>query len=101
MGNGDRVTNSRFNDTGIKAKFGLNYNWMITNFNYQFVGSEIGIPEEVALQSTSREEMNPYQALDSHLFSNQTTFFINNSKLKANLGYSRNQRMEFEEDAPV
>ncbi|MGI9544741.1 MAG: TonB-dependent receptor plug domain-containing protein, partial [Cyclobacteriaceae bacterium] len=100
MGNGNRVTNSRFSDAGVKANLGLNYNWMITNFNYQFIGSEVGIPEEVALQSTSRKEMSPYQALDSHLFSNQTSFFINNSRLKANLGYSRNQRKEFEEDAP-
>lgn len=95
---GDRVTNTRFNETDIKAGIGYSHSNFSTVFRYNFNKLNLGIPEEgIAEQSTSRDLLYPKQGVDNHILSSHNTFYFKNSKLEANLGYIFNDRSEFED----
>lgn len=97
-GGGSRVTNSRFRERDIKLATGLATGKFKTDIRYNYNSSELGIPEEVDAQTTSRTPGNPYQDLQTHIVSNTTEFFFNESSIKAVLGYTLNYRKEFEEE---
>ncbi|NND16497.1 MAG: TonB-dependent receptor, partial [Eudoraea sp.] len=96
-GNGSRITNTRFEDRDFKAGLGYQSGKFKTDFRYNFNRSELGLPEEVGLQSTDREPMEPRQELDNHMLSSRSSYFFNRSHLTVTLGYSQNDRKEFEE----
>ena len=96
-GNNERVTNSRFSEKDLKT--GLAY--QLTNFKtelrYNYNNSELGIPEEIGEQSTERSAIEPFQDITSHILSSKSNIYFNNSSLQAIIGFTRNDRKEFED----
>ncbi len=96
-GSGQRLTNSRSNEydlkTGIRYQFGK---WKST-LRYNLNRSNIGLPEEIGLQSTNRELLLPFQEIDNHIISFENNLFFSNSSLNVTMGYLLNDRKEFEE----
>ena len=96
--NGDRVTNTRFNETDLKAGIGYSNSSFASVFRYNFNQLDLGIPDDgIAEQSTSKKTMFPSQGVDSHILSLHNTLFFKNSKLDVDLGYIYNDRKEFED----
>ncbi|MGI9530793.1 TonB-dependent receptor [Lutimonas sp.] len=95
---GDRVTNTRFTEKDFKAGFGLNLDRFVTEFRYNYNQSEIGIPEEIGEQSTSRSVELPYQDLTTHILSLHNHIYLKDSKIDFNIGYIVNNRKEFEDE---
>ena len=96
-GDGTRVTNTRFNEKDIKTGIGFQDKNYKADLRYNFNRSEIGIPEEIGVQSRDKEPMLPFQKIDNHILSLDNTFYFVNSSLDAKLGYQFNNRKEFEE----
>ncbi|MDL5511804.1 TonB-dependent receptor [Arenibacter sp. M-2] len=96
-GDGNRVTNSRFNEKDLKAGLGYQATSFKSEIRYNYNRSNLGIPEEVGLQTTSRTPDLPYQKLDNHILSSNSKLFFNNSNLDITLGYIGNNRKEFED----
>ena len=96
-GDGNRVTNSRFNEKDLKAGLGYQATSFKSEIRYNYNQSNLGIPEEVGLQTTSRTPDLPYQKLDNHILSSNSKLFFNNSNLDITLGYIGNNRKEFED----
>ncbi len=96
-GNGDRVTNTRFNEKDLKTGIGFQNAKYKADFRYNYNNSEIGIPEEIGIQSTEKEPLLPYQNIDNHILSLDNRLYFKNSSLDAKLGYQYNNRQEFEE----
>ncbi|TBW29071.1 TonB-dependent receptor [Gramella sp. KN1008] len=92
-----RVTNTRFNEKDLKAGVGFQDKKYKGDLRYNFNRSEIGIPEEIGIQSTSKEPLLPFQQIDNHVLSLDNKFYFNNSSLDLKIGYQFNDRREFEE----
>ncbi len=92
-----RVTNTRFKEQDFKAGIGYQNTNFKTEFRYNLNHSKLGIPEEISLQSTNTTPLLPYQDITNHIFSSKSTVFFNQSKLDITLGYTYNDRKEFEE----
>ena len=92
-----RVTNTRFREQDFKAGIGYQLNTFKTEFRYNMNHSKLGIPEGIGEQSTNRTPLLPFQNITNHIFSSKSTVFFNNSKLDINLGFTYNDRKEFEE----
>lgn len=98
IADGDRVTNTRFNETDLKAGIGYNSSVFSSVLRYNFNKLNLGIPEEgIAEQSTGRDVLYPRQGVDNHILSLHNTFYFKTSKLDADLGYIFNDRSEFED----
>ena len=95
-GNGDRVTNTRFNEFDLKSGIGYRTSGYKGDLRYNLNSGEAGIPEEIGLQSTSKEIMEPYQKIQNHILSLDNNFYFSNSSLDLKLGYVFNNRKEFE-----
>src|SRR5690606_10745454 len=93
-----RVTNTRFNEKDLNT--GLQY--LGTKFKstlrYNYNGSNIGIAEEVGVQTNSKDLELTFQEIDNHILSFDNTVFFNNSSLDVKAGYLFNDRREFEDD---
>ena len=96
--NGDRVTNTRFNEKDLKAGFGLNFDKFVTELRYNFNDAKIGITEGIENQSTNKSPDLPYQSIQNHILSLHNHFFFNEAKIDINLGYVFNHRQEFEDE---
>lgn len=96
-----RVTNSRFNEKDFKT--GIQYlgNRFKSTVRYNYNRSNIGIPEEIGEQTTSRELELPFQEINNHILSLDNTFFFTNSSLDFKAGYLFNDRREFEDDPSI
>ena len=92
-----RVSNTRFNEKDLKAGIGFQENKYKADLRYNFNRSEIGIPEELGIQSTEKEPLLPFQKIDNHVLSLDNTFFLKNSSIDFKIGYQFNNRKEFEE----
>ena len=98
--NHDRVTNTRFNETDLKAGIGYSNSSFSSVLRYNFNLLDLGIPEEgIATQSTSHNTQFPRQGVDNHIVSWHNTFYFKNSKIDADLGYIYNDRSEFEDSS--
>ena len=94
--NGDRVTNTRYDETDFKT--GISYsNYSFSSvLRYNFNKLDLGIPENgIEEQTTTHSTTFPKQAVDNHILSLHNNFFFKNSKLDADLGYIFNDRSEF------
>src|SRR5690606_8584965 len=80
-GHNERVTNSRFDEIDIKTGVGYQDNRYRGDFRYNYNNSNIGIPEEIGEQTTSKETMLPYQQVDNHILSFDNRLFFSNSSL--------------------
>jgi iron complex outermembrane receptor protein len=95
---GDRVTNTRYNETDIKTGIGYSNSSFSSVLRYNFNTLDLGIPEDgIGEQSTSHSTLYPKQAVDNHILSLHNNFYFKNSKLDADLGYIFNDRSEFED----
>lgn len=96
-GNGLRVTNSRFDEIDVKTGLGYQDEIYRGDLRYNYNNSTIGIPEEIGEQSTSKEELLPYQQVDNHILSFDNRLFFKSSSLDLKVGYLFNNRKEFED----
>lgn len=97
---GDRVTNTRYNEGDLKSAIGYSNSSFSTVLRYNFNRLDLGIPEEgIADQSEDRKTLLPRQAVDNHILSLHNNFFFGNSTLDADFGYILNDRSEFEDSA--
>jgi len=92
-----RVTNTRFNERDLKTAFGFQKSNFKTELRYNINSSELGLPEGVEGQNTNYTPLLPYQKINNHIFSSKSTVFFKNSALDVNIGYTYNDRKEFEE----
>lgn len=96
--NGDyRVTNTRFKEKDFKAALGYRATDFTTELRYNVNASHIGIPEELGAQEINYAPMLPNQKISNHMFSSKSKFFLENSSFELNLGFTYNDRKEFEE----
>lgn len=98
ISDGDRVTNTRFQEMDFKAAIGYSNTKFSSVLRYNYNNLDLGIPEEgITDQTTTKKTAYPKQGVYNNLFSLNNTLFFNNSKLDINLGYIRNDRNEFED----
>jgi iron complex outermembrane receptor protein len=96
-GENKRVTNSRFNETNFNTAIGYNNESLSSTIRYSYNKSIIGIPEEIGEQSISKEKLFPYQDLTTRMLSLNNAIFLKNSKITSVVGFTNNERNEFEE----
>ncbi|MBE0422889.1 MAG: TonB-dependent receptor [Lutibacter sp.] len=95
---GDRVTNTRYNETDFKTGIGYSDSKISSVFRYNYNKLDIGMPEDgVAEQSTNKKTMYPKQGVSNHLLSFNNILFFSKSKLDVDLSYINNDRSEFED----
>ncbi|WP_264519856.1 TonB-dependent receptor [Flavobacterium sp. N1994] len=95
---GDRVTNTRYNETDLKTGIGYSNSSFSSVLRYNFNRLDLGIPENgIGEQSTNHSTVYPKQAVNNHILSLHNNFYFKNSKLDADLGYIFNDRSEFED----
>jgi len=95
---GERVTNTRYNETDFKTGIGYSDSKISSVFRYNYNKLDLGIPEDgVAEQTKSKETEYPKQGVFNHLLSFNNIFFLKNSKLEVDFGYISNERSEFED----
>ena len=98
IADGNRVTNTRFNETDLKTGIGYSNSILSTVLRYNYNKLDLGIPENgIAEQSSSYATEYPKQAVTNHLLSLNSTLFFNKSKLDIDLGFISNNRSEFED----
>jgi iron complex outermembrane receptor protein len=96
IANGDRVTNTRYNETDFKTGIGYSDSKFSTVFRYNYNNLDLGIPENgITEQSTSKKTGFPKQGVFNHLLSLNSIVYLKNSKLDVDLGYVANDRSEF------
>ena len=95
---GDRITNTRFNESDFKTGIGFSNAKFSSVFRYNFNKLDLGIPENgVAEQTTTKKTDYPKQGVFNHLLSWNTIVYLKKSKLDIDLGYIDNDRSEFED----
>ncbi|HEX9152892.1 MAG TPA: TonB-dependent receptor [Flavobacterium sp.] len=95
---GDRVTNTRYNETDLKTGIGYSNAKFSSVLRYNYNKLDLGIPEEgIAEQTASKETGLPKQGVFNHLLSLNNVFFFQKSKLDVDLGYVGNDRSEFQD----
>lgn len=99
---GDKVTNTRYNELDFKTGLGYSNSSFSTVFRYNYNKLDLGIPEngpEVSgtAQTGSKHPDFPKQGVFSQILSLNNSIFFRNSKLDADFGYIDNDRSEFED----
>ncbi len=97
-GDGDRVTNTRFNEKDFKTGVGYQDQKYKGDLRYNYNRSNIGIPEEMGIQNTEKEPLLPFQEIDNHIVSLDNKFYFRNSSIDFKVGYQFNNRREFEDE---
>ncbi|MDF1516406.1 MAG: TonB-dependent receptor [Lutibacter sp.] len=94
---GDRVTNTRYNETDFKAGIGYSNSKISSVFRYNYNNLDLGLPEDgVADQTTNKKTQYPKQGVSNHLLSFNNILFFSKSKLDIDLSFINNDRSEFE-----
>ena len=95
---GDRVTNTRYNETDFKTGIGYSNSSFSSVLRYNYNKLDLGIPEDgIAAQSSSKNTAFPRQGVFNHLLSLNSIIYLKDSKLDVDLGYVANDRSEFED----
>ena len=95
---GDRVTNTRYNETDFKTAAGYSNARFSTVLRYNYNNLDLGLPEDgIGAQSSSKNTALPRQAVSNHLLSLNSIIYFTNTKLDVDLGYVTNNRSEFED----
>ncbi|WP_309640079.1 TonB-dependent receptor domain-containing protein [Flavobacterium sp.] len=96
--NGDRVTNTRYNESDFKTGIGYSNAKFSSVLRYNYNKLDLGIPENgIAEQTSSKKTAFPKQGVFNHLLSWNNIVYFKNSKLDVDLGYIENDRSEFED----
>ena len=96
-GDGERVTNSRFTEWDLKTGLSYRTEGYRGDLRYNYNNNEAGIPMAIGQQSTSKSMQLPYQQTSNHIISLDNKFYFRESSLDFKLGYTSNNRKEFEE----
>jgi iron complex outermembrane receptor protein len=96
-GSGQRVTNTRFNEKDFKSGLRFQGQNIKSTLRYNYNRANIGIPEEIGTQTTSKDLASPFQEIDNHILSWENRLFLKKSSFDVKLGYLFNDRREFEE----
>jgi len=95
---GERVTNTRYNETDFKTGIGYSNSSFSSVLRYNYNKLDLGMPDNgIGEQSSSKNTMFPRQGIFNHLLSLNNVIFFENSKLDVDLGYIANDRSEFED----
>jgi iron complex outermembrane receptor protein len=95
---GDRVTNTRYNETDFKTAIGYSDSKFSSVLRYNYNNLDLGIPEDaIGEQTSSKNTGFPRQDVFNHLLSLNSIFYFEDSKLDVDLGYIVNDRSEFED----
>lgn len=95
---GDRVTNTRYNEADFKTGIGYSDSNFSSVLRYNYNNLDLGIPEDgIVEQTTSKKTDFPKQGIFNHLLSLNSILYFKNSKLDLDLGYIANDRSEFED----
>jgi len=98
IADGDRVTNTRYNETDFKTGIGYSNSSFSSVLRYNYNKLDLGMPDNgIGEQSTSKNTEFPRQGIFNHLLSLNNVIFFENSKLDVDLGYIANDRSEFED----
>ncbi len=95
---GLRVTNSRSKEYDLKTGLAFQISKFQSEIRYNYNQASLGIPEQIAEQTTSKTPELPSQKIDNHIISWKNKVFFKNSSLEGKLGYTYNNRKEFEEE---
>lgn len=94
---GNRVTNTRYNESDFKTALGYSNEHFTSTLRYNFNKLDLGIPENgIAEQTSIKKTAFPKQGVFATILSWNNTVFLKKSKLDADLGYISNDRSEFE-----
>ena len=95
---GERVTNTRYQEKDFKTGLGYSDASFSTVLRYNYNELNLGILEEgIAEQSKSKSVLFPKQAVSNHLISLNSSIFFNTSKMDLDFGFISNDRSEFED----
>ncbi len=95
---GNRVTNTRYNESDFKTALGYSDDNITSTLRYNFNKLDLGIPENgISEQTSTKKTTFPKQAVYANILSWNNTVFFKKSKLDADLGYISNDRSEFED----
>lgn len=95
---GQRITNSRYNESDLKAAIGYKHRQLSSVVRYNWNKLDIGLPYfDTDNQSLSKKTTFPKQAVTNHLWSINNTLSFTKSVLEFNMGYIANLRNEFED----
>ncbi len=95
---GNRVTNTRYNESDFKTALGYSDEHFTSTLRYNFNKLDLGIPENgIAEQTSTKKTTFPKQGVYANILSCNNTFFFKKSKLDADLGYISNDRSEFQD----
>lgn len=97
MGQGNQVSNSRYNETGVKSQLAYVNRKMSTQVNYNYALSNYGIIIPGLIVEPGRLMQLPYQMNTTHVLGSESKLFFGPSKLLFNVGYIANNRQEFED----
>ncbi len=98
IADGDRVTNTRYNEADFKTGIGYSDSNFSSVLRYNYNNLDLGIPEDgIVEQTTSKKTDFPKQGIFNHLLSLNSILYFKNSKLDLDLGYIANDRSEFED----
>ncbi len=92
-----RVTNTRFSEYDLKAGIGFGSDNITNDIRYNLNFSRIGIPEEIGIQNNHIKPLLPNQSIENHVLSANTKAKLNYGKLDMTVGYTHNQRKEYED----
>lgn len=93
-----KVTNSRFSEYDLKTGIGFNIGKTTNDLRYNINYSRLGIPEEIDAQNNHIKPLLPNQAIENHVLSLHSITTLNKGKLDMTLGYTFNNRKEYEEE---
>ncbi|WP_394760021.1 TonB-dependent receptor domain-containing protein [Flavobacterium sp.] len=97
MPNDSLVTNTRFEEADVKTALGFSNSKFSSVLRYNLNNLNLGIPEQIGLQTRQRDPDFPRQGVVNHIVSLHNNFFFKNSKFDADFGYISNSRKEFED----
>jgi iron complex outermembrane receptor protein len=95
--NDSLVTNTRFEEADVKTALGFSNSKFSSVLRYNLNNLNLGIPEQIGLQTRDRNPDFPRQGVVNHIVSLHNNFYFKNSKFDADFGYISNSRKEFED----
>ena len=97
-GDGQRVTNTRFNEKDLKTGIGYQGKNYKADLRYNYNHTNVGIPEKIGEQTTDKVLTLPFQKIDNNILSLDNKIFLPNSSFDFKVGYEFNNRREFEDN---
>ncbi len=96
----ERVFNTRYDEKNFKTSIGYNHKNWISNLRYSFLQNNFGITDSALYTTTIERKPNlPFQSISNHNVSFENTLFTGDSRFNLILGYTSNNRQEYENDS--